>query len=72
MNTPFVPPLGPEGQHITLVILSLWAFVFVVSFFLYESGTRRYLSVELLIAVLAAATLGAAAFFALVQADVIL
>ena len=72
MSEEFYPPIGFEGQRFAFLAIAFWAFVFVVAFFLYENVSNRKLVSELVMAVVAAFTLGAAIFFALVRADVIL
>lgn len=72
MTDTFQPPLGFEGQSLLMLMVSFWAFVLVVAFFLYENMSKRKLGVELLLAVVAAFTLGTAIFFGLLRAGVIL
>ena len=72
MTDTFQPPLGFEGQSLIMLMISFWAFIFVVAFFLYENMRKRALGVELMLATIAAFTLGTAIFFGLLRADVIL
>jgi len=72
MSGQFQPPIGFDGQRLAFLVTAFFAFVLVVAFFLYENRNKRRMGVELGLAVGAAFALGAAIFFALVRADVIL
>lgn len=68
----FSPCLSFDHQSLAFNMISLVAFVLVVSFFLYENSKVRSLSVELVLAVSSALCLGTAIFFGLIRTDVIL
>jgi hypothetical protein len=68
----FEPPISFAGQGVASFSIAIIAFVAVVAFFLYENLQKRSLGIELVLAVVAAFTLGAAIFFALIRVDVIL
>jgi hypothetical protein len=70
--TTFEPPISFTGQGFASLAIAIIAFVAVVAFFLYENLQKRSITLELVLAVVAASTLGAAIFFALIRADVIL
>jgi fatty-acid desaturase len=68
----FEPPISFAGQNLVFLLISVIAFGAVVAFFLYENFQHRALKIEVPLAAIAAFTLGAAIFFALLRADVIL
>lgn len=72
MSGQFHPPISFDGQHMAFVLSSVWAFVLVVAFFLYENKNKRNMALEILMAFVAALALGASIFFGLVRTDVIL